>query len=108
MIDWVHPICILWNAYLRYSDFSKKNSLVGDAQGFRKYAHKDRQCAYCNDSTYKGFKIDCELKDCSACFHVTCAAKKGIIYECDLMVADGLRDLATVATFCPQHKAKGV
>lgn len=29
-MDWVHPVCVIWNPYVQYKDFTSKLVITGD------------------------------------------------------------------------------
>ena len=82
-MDWVHPICVIWNPYVQYKDFTSKLVITGDLQDFAKHSKKDRSCAYCDDKSHRGFKLECDIFDCKKCFHVTCAVNNDLIFSCE-------------------------
>lgn len=108
-IDWVHPICILWNPYIFFKDFIHKNVITGNLPEFVKNSKKDRSCAYCEDKSHKGFKIECDITDCKKCFHVTCAVNLNLIIACEQMYIShrNLDNPDFLAVFCQEHLELG-
>ncbi len=109
-LEWVHPICILWNPYLYFKDFSQKKIILGNAPDFVKYSKKDRSCAYCEDKAHKGSKLECDITDCKKCFHITCAVDKELLIDCDKMNCE-LRHQENpdfIPVFCLEHKELGL
>ncbi len=71
--------------------------------------NKIKSCLYCNDKTHKGFKLECDYKDCDSTFHVTCAVNEQIIIACDKMV-DSFRNPDNtdhIGVFCLDHLHMG-
>ena len=108
-IDWVHPICVIWNPFVKYKNFTNKNAIMGDLLEFNKHSNQDRSCAYCDHESHRGFKLECDIIDCDKCFHVTCAVKNSLIFECDKYkeLYQHKENSEYIVVFCKDHLELG-
>lgn len=100
---WVHPICVIWNPYIRYKSLKKKNNIVGKVK-----SNIYGLCIFCNKN---GYCIECDYQCCTTIFHVKCAVNNNLIKDYVKMIKKGHRSIdnsAFVAVFCKDHLKKGL
>lgn len=113
--NWIHVLCAIWNAELRFASAKLLDSVEGI--GSIPSARYGETCKLCK--TDRGVCISCN--QCAASFHVTCAQQHGYTLGFDVAPVKGSRkDLTNVVTlgtetgvlspvaFCREHVAKTV